>query len=239
MSRFAGQVALVTGASGAIGGALATALARQGAQVILVGRDRARLETAASRLAGLEGGVREIAVCDFDVPLEPARLAERLRQAPSGLDILAHTAGLFIEGDLEPADDLAFARLLRVNLQAPLELTRGLLPLLRERQGQIVFVNSSVVARRGVGLYAASKHALRAVADSLRDEVNGEGVRVVSVYPGRTASAMQQAVHRAEGKAYDPARLVQPEDVAQAVVGALALERTAEITDLHLRPMRP
>lgn len=236
MSRLAGQIAVVTGASGAIGGALANALAREAAEVVLVGRDRTRLESVA---AGLDGRAREIALCDFDDPAAPARLAARLRDESQGVDILVHAAGLFAEGDLEAAGDGVFARLLRVNLQAPLELTRGLLPSLRYRKGQVVFVNSSVTGRRGVGLYAASKHGLRAIADSLRDEVNGDGVRVVSVFPGRTASAMQQAVHRAEGRAYDPARLVQPEDVAQAVLAALLLARTAEITELHIRPMRP
>jgi NADP-dependent 3-hydroxy acid dehydrogenase YdfG len=201
-----------------------------------VGRDRARVEALA---ANLGGRALQVALCDFDDPTAPARLATRLRDEGVGVDILAHAAGLFAEGDLEAADDRVFARLLRVNLQAPLELTRGLLPSLRYRRGQVVFVNSSVTGRRGVGLYAASKHGLRAIADSLRDEVNGDGVRVVSVYPGRTASAMQQAVHRAEGRAYDPARLVQPEDIARAVLGALLLERTAEITELHIRPMRP
>jgi NADP-dependent 3-hydroxy acid dehydrogenase YdfG len=236
VTGLSGQLALVTGASGAIGGALATALARQGADLILAGRDGARLEAVAGALGER---VREAVACDFEASGEPARLAARVQRSASGLDLLAHAAGLFLAGDLEAADDAAFERLLRVNLRAPLELTRGLLPLLRRRQGQIVFVNSSVTGRRGVGLYAASKHALRAVADSLRDEVNGDGVRVLSVYPGRTASSMQQAVHRAEGRAYEPGRLVQPADVAQAVLAALALERSAEVTDLHLRPMRP
>ena len=62
---------------------------------------------------------------------------------------------------------------------------------------------------------------------------------MLSVYPGRTASAMQEGVARAEGKPYDPARLMRPEDVARAVVAALELPRSAEITDLHLRPMAP
>jgi short-subunit dehydrogenase len=235
MKPFDGQLAVVTGASGAMGGALATTLAREGARVILVGRDRARLEASATRL----GAAAEIRVCDFTRSGEPEKLAIELRDRQPRLDILAHAAGLFLDGDLASADDQAFERLLRVNLRAPLELTRGLLPILKRNQGQIVFLNSSVVARRGVGLYAASKHALRALADSLRAEVNADGVRVLSVYPGRTASAMQEAILRAEGRDYDPARLLRPEDVAQSILGALRLERTAEVTDLHLRPMRP
>ena len=84
--------------------------------------------------------------------------------------------------------------------------------------------------------YAASKAGLRAFADSLRAEVNRDGIRVLSVFPGRTATAMQAAIFDAEGKAYRPELLLQPDDVAAAVIAALDLPRTAELTDLHVRP---
>ena len=101
-------------------------------------------------------------------------------------------------------------------------------------------MNSTVglQARAGVGAYAASKHALRAVADALREEVNPDGVRVLSVYPGRTATPQQAAIHAEEGTPYRPERLLQPADVAAAVVHALTMDRTAEITDLRVRPMQ-
>ena len=79
--------------------------------------------------------------------------------------------------------------------------------------------------------------AANAVTDALREEVNERGVRVLSVFLGRTASRMQEAIHREEQRPYDPARLLQPADVASMVVAALALPRTAEVTDLHIRPM--
>ena len=100
-------------------------------------------------------------------------------------------------------------------------------------------MNSSIAlqtARAGHSAYAASKSALKAVADALRDEVNGQGVRVTSVYPGRTASSMQAELHQQEGKSYQPERLMQPEDVAATILHALDLPRTAEITDLSMRP---
>lgn len=80
-----------------------------------------------------------------------------------------------------------------------------------------MFINSSVgiVARGGIGPYAATKHALKAIADSLRDEVNKDGIRVLSIFLGRTATPMQEEVHRLEGKPYRPERLLQPEDVAE------------------------
>jgi NADP-dependent 3-hydroxy acid dehydrogenase YdfG len=89
-----------------------------------------------------------------------------------------------------------------------------------------------------VGPYAATKHALKAFADSFREEVNAEGLRVLSVYLGRTASPMQARIHALEGKAYHPEYLLQPSDVAAVVLNALCLPRTAEVTDISLRPLR-
>jgi NADP-dependent 3-hydroxy acid dehydrogenase YdfG len=80
-------------------------------------------------------------------------------------------------------------------------------------------------------------HALRALASVVRDEVNEAGVRVTSVFPGRTATPRQALIHEWEGKEYRPERLLQPEDVAAIVVAALDLPRTAEVTDIAIRAM--
>jgi NADP-dependent 3-hydroxy acid dehydrogenase YdfG len=111
--------------------------------------------------------------------------------------------------------------------------------MLKSSRGQIVFINSSVglVARANVGQYAATKHALKAVADSLREEVNTDGVRILSVFPGRTATPMQTAVHEMEGRPYQPEHFIQPEDIADVVINALVLPRTAEVTDINIRPL--
>lgn len=93
-------------------------------------------------------------------------------------------------------------------------------------------------ARGSVGQYSATKYALRAFADSLRDEVNADGLRVLSVFLGRTASPMQATLHEMEKKTYNPERLIQPEDVAAIVLAALSVPYTAEVTDIHIRPLR-
>jgi NAD(P)-dependent dehydrogenase (short-subunit alcohol dehydrogenase family) len=134
--------------------------------------------------------------------------------------------------------------LYRVNVRAPYLLTQRLLPLLRRARGQVVFVNSSATmhASPGIAQYAATKHALRGLADSLRCEVNDDGIRVLSVYPGRTASPMQEHLHREQSPCapYRAADLLQPDDVAAVIVQALRLPRTAEVTDVHVRPsVRP
>jgi NADP-dependent 3-hydroxy acid dehydrogenase YdfG len=126
-----------------------------------------------------------------------------------------------------------------VNVRAPYFLSQRLLPFLIAACGQIVFINSSVglsVKRPEVGQYAATKHALRAIADSVREEVNAKGVRVLSVYLGRTATPMQRALYSQEGKVYHPETLLQPEDVATVIVQVLMLPATAEVTEMSIRP---
>ena len=240
MSGLAGSVAVITGASGGIGGAIAQALARAGASLALLGRDEERL-AAAAEAARAAGAPRvETVAADLEDDAAIVAAAGRCLALFGGVDVLVHSIGLFRAGRFAeaPVEDLDAQ--LRINLRSPYLLTQALVPTLLDRKGQVVFINSSAAlgGRAGYGAYAASKAALKAFADSLRDEVNKEGVRVLTVFPGRTASAMQQDVHRFEGKDYDPERLMQPEDVAEMVAAALALPRTAEVTDVHVRPMR-
>ena len=100
-------------------------------------------------------------------------------------------------------------------------------------------MNSTVglEARAGVGQYASTQHALRAIADALRAEVNSDGVRVLTVYLGRTATARQKRIFQLEGRQYTPELLMQPEDVAHMVMAAIRLPRTAEVTEIRMRPL--
>lgn len=237
MNALAGQVAVVTGASSGIGAAIARALAAQGAQLCLVGRHSDTLQSLADSLAGnTRPRCYRADLCeDGDV----AALAAGLLHNHAGVDVLVHAAGTFEAGTLAPPQPAQLDTQYRTNVRAPLLLTQALQGSLRARQGQIVFVNSSagLVARAQNGGYAATKHALKALADSLREELNPDGVRVLSVYPGRTATPMQARVHAAEGRAYRPELLMQPQDVASVVVHALTLPRTAEVTDIMMRPL--
>ena len=224
------QVALITGATGGIGSAIASALAGEGVRLFLVGRNFEGLAVPGETFRA-----------DLTDDAQLRATVAKILEVYGGVDILVHSIGLFRAGPIatSPVEDLDAQY--RVNLRVPYLLTQELLPTLIERQGQVVFVNSgagSHPARGSWGAYSATKHALRALADSLRDEVNKKGVRVLSVFPGRTATPMQEEVHRFEGKPYNPARFLQPEDVASAAVHALRLPRTAELTDLHIRPMQ-
>lgn len=235
-----GKTALVTGASGAIGRAVALALAERGAALFLSGRDPVRLAETEERVR--RAGAAAVGSLAADLAPEGAveELAGRLEERFGGADVLVHSLGAYAAGPVAETPVTELDRQVAVNLRVPYRLTRRLLPGLIERRGQVVFLGSSAGARPrgGLSAYAASKAALRALADALRDEVNPVGVRVLSIFPGRTASAMQREVHRLEGEAYDPARLLQPADVAAAIVAALELPDSAEVTDLHIRPMR-
>jgi NAD(P)-dependent dehydrogenase (short-subunit alcohol dehydrogenase family) len=229
----AGTVSLVTGASGDIGRVIAFSLLAAGAEVFMLGRSRARLTRSLP-----PHDVRErchFVAVDLTDDEAPGRVASQVG-ARGRLDLLVLGSGIY-ERSREPA---MFVRQIAANLVGPYALVQRLLPLLVEAQGQVVFVNSTqgLRAGAGVGQFAATQHAMKAVADSLRDEVNANGVRITSIFLGRTATERQRAIFAAEGRAYPPERLIQPADVAEIVLAALKLPRTSEVTDLVLRPMQ-
>ena len=234
--RFSGLGGVVTGASSGVGRAIALHLATHGASVALVGRNLQRLEAVAA-----DAGTGAVPCrTDLTEDDEIARLAERCHEDLPGVDILVHAAGIISVGPVERAllDD--FDSQYETNVRAPYALTQALLPVLRQRNGQVVFINSTA-ARTGVpgsSQYAATKHALTGIADSLRAEVNSDGVRVLSIFLGRTATPMQQELFQLEGREYRPELLIQPDDVAEIVGCVLALPRTVEVTELAMRPMR-
>ncbi len=231
-----GRTALVTGASRGIGRAVALALAGAGAAVQALARDAAALEALAD--ADPAGRLRSHPL-DLTEDAGLATLARRLEADPGRLDVLVHCAGVIAHAPLAEARVEDLDRQWAANLRAPWLLTRSLLPLLcAGGGGDVVFVNSSVTRhpRAHSGAFAATQHALVGVADALRAELNDAGVRVLSVFPGRTATPRQAALHEQAGADYRPARLLQPEDVAATILHAVTLPRSAEITELHIRP---
>ncbi len=238
MQCFNNQTAVVTGASSGIGRATALALAQQGANLCLLGRNKSALEAVVKQAESYN--VQAIS-CPFDlaeIASTQAMLAA-LKQVQE-VHILIHSAGTFTLGSLSNSSLVSLDYQYKVNVRAPYLITQVLLSRMPAFNAQIVFVNSTLglVAKGGVGQYAASKHALKAIADSLREELSSQGIRVLSVYPGRTASPMQAQVHVLEGKPYLPDSLMQPEDVAATIVHTLGLPKTAEVTDLRLVPRK-
>jgi NADP-dependent 3-hydroxy acid dehydrogenase YdfG len=239
MTYLEGRVAVVTGASSGIGRAIAMGIAGHGTRLCLAARRLERLEEVAEYTRTTASCAKSYQV-DLMSDQEVLAFADSIKQDFGHVDILIHSAGVISMGRLDKAPVEDFDRQYKINVRAPYVLTQALLPIMRSCQGQIVFINSSVGlnARANVAQYAATKHALKAIADSLREEVNTDGMRVLSVFLGRTSSPMQAAVHEMEHRSYQPERLMQPEDVASVVINALNLPLTAEITDISIRPLQ-
>ncbi|MFF7179089.1 SDR family oxidoreductase [Streptomyces sp. NPDC008121] len=225
---------VITGAGSGIGAAVARRLHARGDELVLHARDAGRAKELAAAFPGSRTLVGDLA--------DPDRLSWAFshQSLPDRVDSLLHIAGVVDLGPIGELTPKTWHQQLNVNLVAPAELTRHFLPQLRVTQGHVVFVNSGagLNAHAEWGAYAASKHGLKALADSLRQEEHVNGVRVTSVYPGRTASPMQAKVHAQEGKAYDASRWIDPESVATAILTAIDLPRDAEINDLTVRPGR-
>lgn len=229
--------AIITGAGSGIGRAIALRLTGLVDSLVLIGRDLAKLEGVCAEIAGR--GKAASPVC-ADLSSEGGLFKiQRLIEQLERLDMLVHCAGAYRRGLVADhgTEDLDWHY--AVNCRAPCVITQQSLPRLRQAQGQIVFVNSSagLSPRPELAGYCASKSALKAFADALRAEENANGIRVLSVYPGRTATPLQEGIFELEGKPYDPTLLLQPDDVAQSIVSALTLPRSAEVTDLMIRGM--
>jgi NADP-dependent 3-hydroxy acid dehydrogenase YdfG len=237
-SHLAGRVAVVTGASSGVGRAIALALSRQGVQLCVVGRNPNTLaETVA---AARQFSEATSFAMDLTVEQNLQVLLQHLEEKAGGLDILVHSAGVIYQHPMDNARIVDFDRQYAINVRAPYLITQRLMALLTSARGQIVFINSSAglaVKRPEIGQYAATKHALKAIADSLREEVNPKGIRVLTLYLGRTATPMQEELAQQDGREYHPETLLQPEDVASVVVHALMLPSTAEVTDISIRQM--
>ena len=217
---------LVTGAGSGIGAVVARRLHDRGDALVLLARSEERAEELRAAYDGAD-----VQVADLGWPESVESL-----DLPDELDSVVHAAGVVELGKVAELSIDDWATQLRVNLVAPAALTRVALPALRAGRGTVVFVNSGagLTAHPGWSAYAATKHGLRALADSLRGEE--PLVRVTTVYPGRTATPMQQKVHRQEGKDYDAGAWTRPETVADAILHVLDLPRDATITDVTVRP---
>ncbi|MCU7703028.1 SDR family oxidoreductase [Streptomyces albidoflavus] len=223
---------VITGAGSGIGAAVARRLHERGDHLVLVARDAGRARELAGAHPGAETLVADLA--------DPDRISWALshQTLPDRIDSLLHIAGVVDLGTVGELTPKTWRHQIDVNLLAPAELTRHFLPQLRLTHGHVVFVNSGagLNANGGWAAYAAAKHGLKALADALRQEEQEHGVRVTSVYPGRTASAMQQKIHQQEGKEYDPDRWISPESVATTLLTALDLPADAVINDVSIRP---
>jgi NADP-dependent 3-hydroxy acid dehydrogenase YdfG len=219
-------LALITGASRGIGAATAQALADTH-DLLLGGRDAHALARLAVTLPNAKPWPLDL------TSIDPAAVAGIDR-----LDVLVHSAGVADLGPLAETTVETWHREFAVNVIAVAELTRLLLPALRAARGRVVVLNSGQGRNPspGWGAYAASKFAVRAYADVLRAEESANGLRVTTVYPGRTATDMQREVRAAEGAPYQPENYLDPNSVAHAIHYAIHAPADAHLPELVIRP---
>jgi NADP-dependent 3-hydroxy acid dehydrogenase YdfG len=221
--------ALITGATSDIGAAVSYALVDSGIRVLATGRNRDRL----TRVAGAREGRIDTVAADLTNPggIEAVRTVASQR---GRLDVLVLGSGIYERS----SDPDTLMRQFTTNVYGPYALLQAVLPLLIGGKGLIIFINSTQgrAASSGVGQYAATQHAMRAIADSIRAEINSLGVRVTTLFLGRTATARQAAIFAMEERPYFPEQLIQPEDVASLVVSLVNLPRTSEVIEISVRP---
>ena len=221
MFSLEGRRALVTGASGGIGGAIATALHRQGATVTLSGTR----EEALASLAETLGERTHVAAANLSEAAEVDALVGRAEAAMGGLDILVNNAGLTRDGLAMRMKDEDWQTVIRVNLEAAFRLSRSALRgMMKQRHGRIVSITSvvGVTGNAGQANYAASKAGLIGLSKALAQEVATRGITVNCVAPGFIASAMTEALNDKQREVIlgtiPVARLGTADEVAAAVV---------------------
>ncbi|WP_446664825.1 SDR family oxidoreductase [Flexivirga sp. B27] len=224
-------VVLITGATRGIGRAVADALAEDH-RLLIGGRDEAAV-------AGVCGALPDALpfVADLTDAGSVAAAVDSLDDVPA-LAGVVHSAGVLGSGEIADLGRDAWRHTLEVNVVAVADLTRLVLPLLRAGRGTVVVVNSGSGLRSNASgsLYSASKFAVRAFADGLRQEERDSGVRVSTVYPGRTATDMQRELREFEHGEYDESAYLRPESVASAVRFVLTAPPEASVEDLSIRP---
>jgi NADP-dependent 3-hydroxy acid dehydrogenase YdfG len=217
--------AMITGAGGGLGSAIATALAPTHT-LFLAGRPSTRLDGVAQRFGATTWPIDLADVDDIEAVVEP--IVE--------LDVLIHNAGVAYPGRVAESTVDEWRATMSVNVVGAVALTLALLPALRAAGGHVVFINSGagINASPGLASYTASKFALRGFADSLRNDE--PSLRVTSVHPGRISTVMQEGLVAYEGGDYDPSRYLRPETVAKVVADAVNAPPDAHIHEVIVRP---
>jgi 3-oxoacyl-[acyl-carrier protein] reductase len=229
----AGQVAVITGAGRGIGAAIAKSLARMGATTIVCGRTAAPLESTAEAIAA-DGGHAEAIPCDVTNLASVEAVAKRVEASYKRLDILVNNAG--IGGFTIPLHQLppdAWDQILNTNLRGVYYAIRAFAPaMIRARSGHIINI-SSLAGKNALpngAAYAASKWGLNGLTYSVAEELRSHNIRVSVVCPGSINTELSPHA----GK--DPAKMLQPEDVAHAVAMLVTQSPQSFVSEILLRP---
>lgn len=239
----AGKVALVTGASSGIGAGTALALAQAGATVALSARRADRLETLVGQIESI-GGKALALPGDMTVEAEALQAVEDTVARLGRIDILINSAGVMQAGKIEGADLDEYRRVFDINLFATLYTCRAAVPhMLRQGGGDIVTI-SSLAGRKGgpmTNAYSASKHAVNAMTDAMRQELGDRNIRVSILMPGATATEVGDSISDPNWRKAIQAHVgkegaVQPSEIGETIAFMLSLPRHVNISEISVRP---
>jgi NAD(P)-dependent dehydrogenase (short-subunit alcohol dehydrogenase family) len=228
-----GQVAIITGGGRGIGAAIARSLARLGATAVLCGRSRATLDSAAKAILEA-GGKAEAIPCDVTRLESVEAMAKRIEDSFGRVDVLVNNAGIAgVGGPLHELPPEAWDQILNTNLRGIYYAVRAFAPLMiRARSGHIINI-SSIAGKNALpngAAYAASKWGLNGLTYSVAEELRGYNIRVSVICPGSTNTELSPH----EGK--NPAKMLQPEDVAHAVEMLVTQAAQSFMSEIILRP---
>lgn len=233
--RFENQVVWITGGGSGIGRALALAFAGEGANVAVSGRREDRLEEVVEAVGSKEG--KALAVrCDVTDEASVAEAVQKVVRTLGGLDVAVANAGFSVAGRIEKLSAADWRRQLDVNVIGVAMTARYAIPHLRERGGRLVLIGSvtSMLPTPGVGAYAASKYAVRAIGQTLAVELHGSGVSCTTIHPGYIESEIAQVDNQgrfdASREDRRPQNLMWPADKAARVMIDAIAKRKREYT---------
>lgn len=232
-ARFRGKVALITGANQGIGLAIARALAAEGCNLVITGRNQSTLNKASRELAGRKIRVLP-STCDVRDPLAVKALFAAVEKGFRHLDILINNAGVAHPNlDVAKLPFESWREVIDTNLNGMFLVTHAALPLMQ--RGSTIVNNLSIAAKRvfpGSSAYNASKHAALGFTNTLREELRPKGIRVIALFPGATDTAIWDTLWPEAPRK----KMMSPEIVAAVVVNALTLPAESTVEELTVMP---
>jgi NADP-dependent 3-hydroxy acid dehydrogenase YdfG len=234
-ARLGGRTAVVTGASRGIGAGIAKGLAGEGVRIVMLARNEARLKEAAK---ALKGSIP--LACDVSDPRSVENAAAQIRKELGGApDILVNNAGIFGVSTVDETTNDFFVETINTNLVGPFLFVRAFLGEMKQRKSGHIVTLGSIADRTiftGNAAYSAAKFGLRAVHEVMRAELKGTGVRTSLISPAATDTEIWSTVTVTDpvGKPHSTRTMLDPDDVAAAVMFALTQPETVNVDELRL-----
>ena len=232
MNNFAGKKALVVGASGGMGSAVASMLAENGVSCALVGRDKQKLDDIFSDCSS-SGTPCFTFSCDISNSSEIGKCCEKAINSLGGLNYLIHCAGAYNKASADECDLKIWDDILDANLRSTYHFARHLLPQINKTSGgAVIRINSRDAPHTGIGIQTAQKRAIDGYMEVLFEDVREYGTKVCTINPGFVNTSMVNP------ERLNPELMMQPDDISQVVQFILSTSTTACPTEITIQPQR-